>query len=152
MMLFYWILVNVFLLVITLVLVPLERIKQLFVYGFIGGTVLAVIIFFVADILDLWETVGSIEVFNVPILPTIAWFFPVVVFANFFPKSDLLISKILYILLFAVGSVVVQYTFTVLGMWINIKWSLFYTFLLAIGTHTFLSLYLMSTEQYLHEE
>lgn len=149
---FTWTLVNVFLFVILLVLVPLERIKKLFVYGLIGGTGLAIVIFYVADALNLWNLVGTIKIFNISILPAVAWFFPVVIFANFFPKSDLVISKILYILMFATGSVVVQYGFAILGMWENINWNLFYTFLLATGTHTFLTLYLMYTEQYLHEE
>ena len=149
---FWWIGFNILLLVVTFLLVPMERFKQLFVYGLIGGSGLAIPIFFIANYFELWETVGGIDLWmDVPLLPTTAWFFPVVIFGHFFPKSDSFLAKLGYIAFYALGAIVVQYTVARMGLWINKNWNLFYTFLLALTTHSILTLYIMYTEQYLPE-
>lgn len=150
---YYWLALLGILTIALFLLVPLDRIRQLFVFGLIGGVGLAVVVFTLASLLNVWTTIGGIKLFGyIPILPSIAWFFPTVMFGNFFPKSDSWVVRGGWILLFALGSVVLQYVFDVLGMWRSIHWNLFYTFLLAVTTHTLLTFYMMNTEQYLPEQ
>ncbi len=152
MQLVLWMGLDIVLLIAMLIVVPFERIKELFVYGLVGGILLAIGIFLVfSSVLKYWTTVGSIQFYGIGLLPIIGWFFPTVIFGNYFPKNDSAISKVAYVLLFAVGSVVMQIGFVALGMWRNYNWNYLYTFLLAIAAHTFLALYIMRTEHYLSE-
>lgn len=149
---YYWIVLLGILIVAMFSLVPMERIRRLYVFGLVGGIGSAVGIFMLASVFQLWTIIGGIELFDdFPILPSICWFFPTVIFGCYFPKSDSFIARAGLVLLFAAGSVVAQLVFEELGMWKSIHWNLFYTFLLAITTHTILSLYMMYTEQYLPE-
>ena len=150
---YYWIGLNVILVIALFVLVPIRRIKELFWFGIIGGIGLAGVVFVFANLLRVWTTVGGVKIMNLfPILPGIAWFFPEVIFGNYFPKDHSFFTKALYVLVFAAGSVVAQYIFDFLDMWRNIHWNLFYTFLLATLTHTILALYMEFTSQYIPEK
>lgn len=149
---YYWIGLNIIAAAGMFALVPVKRIKQLFWFGLIGGIGLSGVIFVANNLIHLWTTIGGIKLFGLyPLLPGIAWFFPEVIFANYFPKNHSLFTKVVYVLLFAAGSMAAQYVFDLLGMWRNIHWNLFYTFLLATATHTILSLYMEFTKQYLPE-
>lgn len=148
--LFLWIGLDLILIALLFFLVPFDRIKQLFVYGLIGGSGLAIVIFFVfSGYLQLWTTVGSINFWGIGILPVIAWFVTTVIYGNFFPKNDTFIYQAAYVLVFSVGAILAQYLFLQLNMWKNYQWNYFYTFLLALAAHSVLALYIMRTEQYL---
>lgn len=149
----FWIALNLALAIVMVLIVPLERIRQLFVYGLIGGTGIAVVVFAVSHAFNAWEAVGGLNYLSgyFVLLPTIAWFFPVVIFGHFFPRTDSLVAIAAYVLLWAAGSVLAQWIFLLLGMWQNRHWSSFSTFLLAIVTHSVLAYYIMKTEQYIPE-
>ncbi|MCK4257875.1 MAG: hypothetical protein KAX49_02795 [Halanaerobiales bacterium] len=150
--LYYWMGLIIILGLGLIILVPIVRIRQLVLFGLLGGIGLAVVVFYIAGALNLWRIVEGYDVMGIPLLPVIAWFFPVVIFGNFFPKNDSLLSKVIYILVFAVGSVITNYIFVFLGMWKSINWNYLYTFFLAFTSHSLLTLYIMYTEQYLKEK
>lgn len=152
MQVYYWIGLNLILLGTMFVLIPFDRIQQLFLYGLFGGTGLSLIIFYLAHILKLWTIIGGINIYHVPILPAIAWFFPTVGFGYFYPKDGDLLYKIGFIAFFAAFSVVFNYIFIQLGMWESIHWNYFYTFILASAAHAFLSFYLVRFDRYIEEK
>ncbi len=83
---YYWIGFITLLFFAMVILVSIERIRQLFVFGLLGGTGLAVVIFYLARMFNLWRIIGGINVLGIPILPSIGWFFPVIIFEIIFLK------------------------------------------------------------------
>ena len=149
MQVYYWIGLNLILLGTMFAFIPFNQIRQLFLYGLFGGTVLSLFIFYLAHILKLWKIIGGINLFQFPILPAIAWFFPTVGFGHFYPKDADLLYRIGFISLFATFSVVFNYIFVKLGMWKSIQWNYFYTFLLASVAHIFLSFLIVHFDRYI---
>ena len=92
--------------------------------------------------LKLFRLSGDQILLGIPLLTSLSWFPPTILFAAFFPLANTTIKKAAYILAFASGTAIVQhFLLEPLGMWKNLHWNTFYSFLLAIVTHSIMTFY-----------
>jgi cytochrome c biogenesis protein CcdA len=80
----------------------------------------------------------------------IAWIAPTIIFADYFPKDRPWYYIVGYILLFAAGAVVAQILLEQAGLWRSIRWNPLLTGLLATGTHTVITIALLTTRSRIH--
>lgn len=124
-------------------LIPLKAGPRVYPFGFYLGFMQAVILnFFAYKNYKLWKMPGSILIFGIPLLTCLAWIPTSIIFAYYYPYGKKLFWKTSYILLFAVGTTIVQYIHGLIGMWESKRWKPIYTFPLAIATHTIMAVFL----------
>ncbi|MEW5920040.1 MAG: hypothetical protein AB1796_03605 [Bacillota bacterium] len=127
--------------IMMFILIPPKRGSKLSPFGFWLGFVQAVILNWITvRNHKLWRLPGDILLSGIPILTSLAWIPPSIIFANFFPTAKSWFWKATYILFFAAGTTIIQYGQKCLGMWENIKWKDLYTFPLAVLTHTLMAI------------
>ncbi|EEG76346.1 hypothetical protein [Dethiobacter alkaliphilus] len=145
---FLWLLLTVFLFVALFFLVPVKKIRAYLPFGIFLGVGLAVIVIWTFQFfLQYWEVTGDPVILGFTTLFTpLAWIPPTIIFAAYFPKYKRWYNVIGYVLLFAVGSMVVQYLLEQVGMWQSFRWNVLWTGLLATGTHTVLTAVLVLTK------
>ena len=140
-------LLTVLLYIILLILVPVRLVKQYVSLGLAVGTLQAIIVLWIFQFqLALWQLIGDPVVLGITTVFTpIAWIAPTIIFAAYFPTDRPWYYIIGYILLFAVGAVVAQILLEQVGMWRSIRWNPLLTGLLATGTHTVITIALLTT-------
>ncbi|MCR3922327.1 MAG: hypothetical protein NUK65_07425 [Firmicutes bacterium] len=96
--------------------------------------------------MNLWQLVGDPVLLGITTLFTpIAWIAPTIIFAAYFPAERPWYYIVGYIFLFAGGAVVAQLVLEQLGLWRSIRWNPLFTGLLATGTHSLITIVLLTT-------
>ncbi len=141
----YWILVLVGLFVTMFVIVPPNEGPKLSYIGFWLGLVLAFIIIGLGQVqFNFFRVVGDPTIFGIPLISSLAWIPPVIIYAYYFEHTDTPLKKVVLLLIFAAGATFAQYVLEIAGMWENINWRISYTFAMATVTHTIISTFLIS--------
>jgi len=139
-----WIILFLSLFAIMFIIVPPRKGPELSRFGFWLGIVQAIFILWIGQhYLGLFLAKGDPTLFGVPIFVTLVWFPPTVIFAYFFPRADTTLKKFLYIFMFASGTTVGQIVLENFGLWVSLKWNPIYTFLLALVTHSIMTMVLL---------
>ncbi|KGK91901.1 hypothetical protein DP73_00800 [Desulfosporosinus sp. HMP52] len=114
-----------------------KRLVKATTFGFSLGFVPAIFLnWFTVKTYRLWRLPGDILLNGIPILACVSWLPPAAIFGNYFPYRKNLTWKTGYILLFSLGTTMVQSLQSAMGMWENKNWKTLYTLPLAILTHT----------------
>jgi hypothetical protein len=138
----YWIVFVIMLFVVMFITIPPKRGPILSPFGFWMGLIPAFGILWLGQVyFKFFRLIGAPALIGISILAAVAWIPPAILFAFYYPIKGLLWQKIGMVIVFASATTVVQYLLDLLGMWQNIRWSPFYTFLLAIVTHTIMGFY-----------
>jgi hypothetical protein len=139
----YWILFTITLFIIMFLLIPPDHGPELSPFGFWMGLVQAFVVLYLGHAyLKLFNLSGDQTFLGIPLLTALSWVPPSILFAAYFPWANTVLKKAAYILAFASGTAAVQqFLLMPLGMWKNIHWSTFYTFLLAVVTHSIMTVY-----------
>lgn len=136
----WWIVIFLASFTIMFIIVPPRKGPDLAPFGFWLGIVQAMaILWFGQTFFKVFLVKGDPTILGIPVSITLMWFPIAVIFAYFFPRMDTLLKKVVYIMVFAVGSSLGQFTLENLGLWESLRWNPLYTFLLAIVTHSILS-------------
>lgn len=139
----YWVLFAIGWYGLMFLLVSPKQVPELSRFGFWFGLVQAFVVMGVGQYYGLFRAVGDPNLLGIPLLTSISWIPPVIVFARFFQLADNIWKVAGYVLVFASGTAMVQYFQKLLGMWESVNWNPFYTFLLAMATHSLMAGYLM---------
>lgn len=140
----YWVILLVISFTIMFLLVPPKQGPELSSFGFVFGLVQAVIVLWVGQsYFKLFKFVGDPTLFGIPMIVSLIWIPPAIVFAKYFHLANTLLKKGAYILVFATGSALGQYALDLLGMFASVRWNPFDTFLLATVTHSIMTVYLI---------
>ena len=138
-----WLIFTLALYVILFIIIPPKRGPKLSPFGFWLGFVQAVIVTGIGvRNHKLWKLPGDILFGGIPILTSLSWIPTTLVFANFYPATKKWIWKALYVMVFGMGTTVIQYFQRLMGMWENIKWKDIYTFPLALFTHWLMTIFM----------
>lgn len=138
-----WIVFAIVSYIFMFMLIPSKQVSKFSKFGFYLGFVQAVILKLIAfKKYKLWKLPGDILIYGIPILTCLAWVPPSMIFAYYFPSGKKLSWKTGYIMLFAIGTTIIQYIQGLIGMWESKKWKTIYTLPLAITTHTIMTLLL----------
>lgn len=138
-----WIVFAIALYTLMFILIPRKRILKVAPFGLYLGFVQAVILNWVTvKTYKLWKYPGDILLKGIPLLTCISWVPMANFFSYFFPYGKNLTWKTGYILLYAIGTTIIQYLHGFIGMWESKKWRTLYTLPLGILTHTTMTLLL----------
>lgn len=141
----YWLLLMIGLFITMFVIVPPHVGPKLSYTGFWLGLVQALVLLRLGQAqFNLVRAVGDPTIFGTPILASLAWIPPVIIYAYYFQSTDTPFKKVVLLLIFATGATFVQYVLDLAGMWTNINWNLGYTFATATVTHIIISAFLLS--------
>lgn len=136
--------------VLMILIVPKERIKELFKFGVVGGLVVAlVLVYSMQNVLGFWtfNNVDIINIIGIPILLSAAWIPFVITFAHLLNKYHDITSISIIMFAFPLSAVVVHYILINVGLLQYSHWNLFYTFLVSLGIHIGLAGYLYMSDQ-----
>jgi hypothetical protein len=141
----WWLLLTALLYIGMLILVPGRLIRTYLLTGLIFGWFQAVLVIWIFQfMLQTWRLVGDPVLLGVTTLFTpLAWVAPTIIFAAYFPRDRSWLKISGYILLFALGAVVIQIFLEQIGLWQSIRWGLPQTALLATVAHVNITIYLL---------
>lgn len=140
----YWFIFLIVSFIIMFIIVPPRLGPELSKFGFYFGLVLALIILGIGQgILNLFRLIGDPTFLGIPLITSVLWIPPTIVFAYFFTFTSKVFDRIVLIISFATGVASFQYLLKEFGMWESRIWSPIYTFLLAILTHSLMTAYLL---------
>lgn len=140
----YWVVLLVLSFTIMFVLVPPKQGPELSSFGFLLGLVQAVVVLWLGQsYFKVFNFVGDPTLFGVPMITSLIWIPPAILFAKYFYLAETLPRKGAYILVFALGSALGQYGLSLLGMFESLRWNVLDTFLLALVTHSIMTVYLI---------
>lgn len=134
--------------IILFLLVPKDEIIKLLPFGLITGFGLAFILqYFAVNIFRWWKfNYAFLEILHTPLGVSFSWIPAVMIFAYFWPLADSKVGHLIYVIIFSLGTTIVEYSFVLLGYREYINWNLYLTFFLAFGVHLLLAFYLFSQE------
>jgi hypothetical protein len=141
-----WILLFLFLTVVMLVLVPRQRIWELFAFGVVGGFLLALVIQYLAVLRFNWWSFNFLQFASwrgIPLFVAAMWFPSVIIFAHFLKEMKSTTTIFLYILAFGAVTTATEYALVYLGYRQYGNWNVLMTFALAVGIHSLLAGYLL---------
>lgn len=138
---FSWIAFAILVWVITLILVPKERIGKFFHVGLVGGFLLAITLNILGvSVLHLWRYGPDIIAFNgIPLAIPLAWTAEVILYVNYLPEHKL--SIVLYTVAFVTIATIADYFCVKLGMRVYLNWSLWSMFFLGLFSHALVYAY-----------
>jgi hypothetical protein len=140
----YWFIIMIGAFIIMFIIVPPKLVPELSKFGFYFGLVFALIILGIGQgLLNLFTLVGDPTFLGIPLITSVLWIPPTIVFAYFFSFTYELYQRIILIVSFATGTAAFQYLLKEFDMWESRLWSPIYTFLLAILTHSLMTAYLL---------
>jgi hypothetical protein len=139
----YWVLFAIGWFILMFLLVPPKQIPELARFGFWFGFIQAIVVMGIGQHYNFFRAVGDPNLLGVPLITSVSWIPPVIIFARFFPLADKSWKIVGYVLLFAFGTSLVQYFQKLIGMWESTNWIPVYTFFLAIATHSLMTGYLL---------
>ena len=144
----YWLLFMVLAFTTMFIIMPREKILELLTVGFWMGLVQAVVLLWLGQVyLQVFRLSGDPTAFGIPMIASFSWLPAVVLFAYYFIQTSSAVKRIGLVLLFAAGSVVVQYILQRAGLWENLNWNLYYTFMLTLAAHTLISGFIVLTRK-----
>jgi hypothetical protein len=142
----YWLLILIGLFVSMFVIIPPTVGPRISHVGFYMGFVQAIFwLWLLQSYLKVFRIVGDPTVFGVPIITTIAWVPPSILFAYYFTNLHTFVERAALVLFFASGAALITYIVDTAGLWENIRWSPFHSFFLATFTHILISIYILKT-------
>lgn len=136
--------------------VPWQRIKELFWVGMVGGVVVGIVLVHLwQNVFGFWVYPGPsdlVHIMNLPVFLILSWFSFIIVFAHLLAQyhSYFLIGLINFT--FAAGAAVMHFLLLNEGMLIYNNWSLFATFILSLMIHLGITLFLYVTGHMLNAE
>lgn len=142
-----WVILALVAWALALVLIPRQRFTKLLPYGLYAGFVVALAIQLMGvPLLKLWAFRNVVApIFGIPLFLLLAYAAEAMLFANFLPAGP--VSVAVYILVFALINILVDYGVLQTGLQVYIRWNMVYTTLVAILSHVVLySLYLLLLE------
>ncbi|MFW6243001.1 MAG: CBO0543 family protein [bacterium] len=140
---FIWLYLAAILTILTFLLVPVGKIKELLGFGLVGGFLLAVIVQIIGISLNLWSyNSGFLVFYNFPLGVALMWFPAVVIFAYFFNNGESLMTKILVIFGWSFITALITYGSVQYGFREFIHWNIYYDLILAVFLHSILGYYL----------
>lgn len=142
-----WFYLFIGLTVLLFLLVPRDRILRLLLFGLIAGFGLAFILQYGAvNIFRWWKfNYALIEIYGAPLGVSLSWIPAVIIFAYFWPLAVSRLGQLIYLIFFAVGTTIVEYSFVIFGYREYINWNVLLTFCLAFIVHLLLAFYLYLT-------
>lgn len=136
----YWVLLVIGAYAAMFVIVPPNEGPGLSPFGFWLGFVQALVILWVGQArLGLFVAIGDPTVLGIPILTSVLWIPPAILFAYYFRRIKTSFGRFGYVLFFAAGAAGVQYALELLDLWRNLRWNIIATFALAIATHSLMT-------------
>lgn len=129
--------------IVTIVVVRVQRIKELSGVALWGGIILTIFVQILGvHIFNWWEfRYDYFTIIGIPFSLVAAWTAEVILFANYMPERPS--WQALYILSFAFATTMTNVYFVINGLQILTRWNLFYTFLLALVIHSFIAYVIM---------
>jgi hypothetical protein len=137
-------------LILMFLVVPWERVKELFWVGVVCGLVVAVIlVFLMQNIFGFWSfhQADLVYLFKVPLFISAGWLPVVIAFSHLLIRSDSFIPATVTILAFPAVATLVHALLIANHMLTYHHWSLFFTFLVALIIHIGIAGYLYASEQ-----
>ncbi|MFW5976337.1 MAG: hypothetical protein ACOCQS_00170 [Bacillota bacterium] len=140
---YIWLYLTAVISILTLFLVPFDKIKELFGFSLIGGFLLAVVVQLAGISLGWWSfNSGFLIFYNFPLGVAFMWLPAVITFAYFFNKTGTLTGKIMIIFIWSFITSLITYASVEFGYRNYIDWNIYYDFILAIFLHSVLGYYL----------
>ena len=142
-----WIILALVVWALAFVLIPRQRFMKLLPYGLYAGFLVALAIQLMGvPLLKLWAFRNVVApIFGIPLFLLLAYAAEAMLFANFLPSGP--VSVTIYILVFALINILVDYGVLQTGLQVYLRWNMVYTTLVAIVSHVVLySLYLLLLE------
>ncbi|WP_258360904.1 hypothetical protein [Moorella sulfitireducens (nom. illeg.)] len=135
-------------LILMLLVVPWERVKELALIGLVGGLVLAfLVIYLMQNYLGFWafRRVDLIGIGGIPLFLAASWFPLVITFSHLLAQYRSLLPVVLVLLAFPLGATLIHLLLRANGMLFYYNWNLPLTFILSLGIHLVIMLYLYAT-------
>ncbi|MBM7557906.1 CBO0543 family protein [Halanaerobacter jeridensis] len=145
-----WIYLFAGLTILLFLIVPRKQVMKLLPFGFIAGFGLAFILqYFAVNIFRWWKfNYALVDVLNAPVGVSLSWVPAVMIFAYFWQEADSKLKQLIYIIIFSLGTTIVEYSFVILDYRQYINWNVYLTFILAFIIHSILAAYLyLNTEK-----
>lgn len=140
----YWVLFVLAWYVLMYFLLPAGSTKKLLSFGLWFGFAQACVIQYLGQVLfKFWRIAGDPTLLGIPVLTAVSWIPPAAIFARFFSWMKTGLEKAAWVLFFAGGTAIANYLQSLVGMWVNLRWNPFFTFLLALAAHSIMTGYLM---------
>lgn len=126
------------LMLVMFLVVPMERIRQLGLFGFLSGVLLPfLVIHIMQNVLGLWmhHRVDPVYLAEIPVFFAISWLPAVIIFAHFMVQYRTPVLRFLLLLAAGGGVAGIQLLLIANNMLTFNNWSLFESFLLTILIH-----------------
>ncbi len=128
---------------VVFLVVPRDRIVNLLLPSFLGGTVVALVVNLIgASVLGLWRfPVALVPVLGIPLFFLLAYMPAMLLFLHYWdhlPGGST--EKVLYLITFSLANTVLAYFALSLGYVVFIRWNLLYFFLLALALYGLVAL------------
>lgn len=131
------------------ILVPRERINDIYRFGLVGGLLVALaLIYIMQNILGFWVFFNQVDFFSIaglPIFMSIAWVPMVIVYSHLMSQAKNLLQAAIIICAFPAGATLFKWLLLVNGMLAYFNWNLTMTFFLSMAIHIALAAYLFTT-------
>ncbi len=138
-------------LLLMIFIVPLERIKQLFVIGLLGGFGGGLVLIYVLqNIFGFWEFQNRADLIfflDIPIFISLSWLPIVITFCHLLTQYKNIPLIVGIIVSVPLAAVFIKYLMLENGMLNYVNWNLFDTFLVSIGIHIGITTYMYFTNR-----
>lgn len=134
--------------VFMFLLVPMQRIRDLFNVGLVGGLAVALLlIFLMQNVLGFWNfrTIDLVNPGGVPFFIALSWLPFIIAFSHLLAQYHNTLLITLLLLAFPLGTVLVHLIFLYSRSLAYSDWNLFLTFFVSLAIHLALTLYLYLT-------
>jgi len=131
-------------------LVPLPRIKDLLLVGFMGGGILAfVLLHLMQNVWDFWTfiEVEPFTVMEIPFFLSLSWFPIIIIYSHLLSQYRSVVLMLLLLISFPLAATLVQAYLLENQLLVYQDWNLILTFLLSLGIHLVISWYLFATDR-----
>ncbi len=128
--------------------VPFQRIRELFWIGLIGGFGIGLLlIYMMQNVLGFWvfRNIDVISVAGVPLFIALSWFPFIIAFSHLLAQYHNVLLISLLLLAFPMGTVLIHALFLNNLALVYMNWNLYLTFFLSLVIHLLLALYLFTT-------
>ncbi len=126
------------LMVVMVLVVPLEKIRKLAVFGLLSGVLLPfLVIHIMQNVLGLWihRGIDPVTIADIPVFFAITWLPAVIMFAHFIVQYRSFVLVILLLMAVGGGVAGIQFLLIANNMLTFNNWVLFESFLLTMGIH-----------------
>lgn len=131
-----------------LLVVPLERIRRLTVFGIVFGILFPFLVIGVMqNLLGFWDYRGidPVAILGIPVFLAVSWFPAVIIFAHLLMEHRLMLMKVLLIVGAGAAVAALHYLMLLNNMVAFENWDLTGSFLLTVGIHLLLAVVLHYT-------